>query len=49
MNSINKTNIISSDLTRFAGKIGSKPLTFSSIIKVTITISVFFAVVMLIV
>ena len=49
MNSINKTNVISSDLTRFAGKIGSKPLSFFSIIKVTITISVFSALIMLIV
>jgi len=49
MNSFNKTNVISSDLTRFAGKIGSKPLSFFSIIKVTITISVFSALIMLIV
>ena len=49
MNSLNKTIIISSDLTRFAGKIGSKPMSFFSIIKVMITLSVLFALVMLIV
>lgn len=49
MNSFNKTNMVSSDLTKFAGKIGAKSLSFFSIIKVTITISVFFAVFMLIV
>jgi len=49
MSSFGKTNIVSSDLTRFAGKIGAKHFSFFSIIKVTITISVLFALVMILV
>lgn len=49
MSSYGKTNIVSSDLAKFAGKIGDKRLSFFSIIKVTITISIFFALVMILV
>lgn len=49
MNSIEKANIISSDLTKFAGKIGAKPISFFSIIKVTITVSIVFALIMFLV
>ena len=43
-----KNNIITYDLTRFAGRIGTRGITFISIIKITISISVFFALVMLV-
>ncbi|MCH7963510.1 MAG: hypothetical protein IH852_06180 [Bacteroidetes bacterium] len=44
-----KNKIITYDLTRFAGRIGNKRLTFLSIIKITISLSIFFAIIMLLV
>ncbi len=44
-----KNNIINYDLTKFAGRIGSNGLTFFRIIKITISLSIFFALVMLLV
>ena len=50
MDSISTNNqIITFDLTRFAGRIGNKRLTFLSIIKITISLSIFFAIIMLLV
>lgn len=41
--------IITYDLARFAGTIGNKRFTFISIIKITISLSIFFALIMLLV
>jgi hypothetical protein len=49
MNTIGKNRIVTYDMTRFAGSIGKKGFTFISFIKVTISMSVFFALVMLLV
>jgi len=49
MTTMDKSKIITYDLARFAGKIGAKQLGFFSIIKITITLSVFFALIMLLV
>ena len=44
-----KNNIINYDLTKFAETIGGNRLTFFRIIKITISLSIFFALVMLLV
>ena len=49
MNAISKNNIINYDLAKFAGRIGTKHLSFFSFIKITISLSVLFALIMLIV
>jgi len=50
MESINtKNKIITYDLTRFAGRIGNNRLTFFTIIKITISLSIFFALIMILV
>jgi len=49
MNMTSKNNIITYDLDKFAGRIGNPRFTFYSVIKITISLSVLFALVMLIV
>jgi len=44
-----KNKIINYDLTKFAGRIGGNQLSFFRIIKITISLSIFFALVMLMV
>ena len=44
-----KNKIINYDLKEFAGRIGENRFTFFRIIKVTISLSIFFALVMLLV
>ena len=46
MNGTNN-NIVTYDLARFAGRIGYKGKTFIRFIKVTISLSIFFALIML--
>jgi len=49
MNSIRKSNIVTYDMTRFAGRIGKGGFTFLSFMKITISLSLFLALVMILV